>query len=83
MLVDRGVATYLITNKNPNRKKVVIVLEPPLAIQNLHIGFSKKSNLGLEASLELIKAMRRLEQRGVLSNIRAEAAKQGIKILNF
>jgi polar amino acid transport system substrate-binding protein len=83
MLVDRGVATYLIKNRNANLKKSVIILEPPLAIQNLHIGFSKKSNLALEASLELIKSLRRLEQNGTLSKIRTEAAQQGIKILNF
>lgn len=83
VLVDRGVAYYLLQQQDPESKIKVKMLEPALAIQNLHIGFSRNSFMGLAAAIETPKILKKLEQNGKLKPLRAEAQKRGIKIFRF
>jgi hypothetical protein len=83
MLADRSVAYYFMQKRNLQFGVDIRVLEPSVATQNLHIGFSKHSYMGLAAGLELPKALRRLEKSGKLKPLRTEALRQEIRIFNF
>ncbi|MFS4460270.1 substrate-binding periplasmic protein [Bdellovibrio sp. HCB2-146] len=83
VLVDRGVAYYLLQQQDPHTKIKVKMLEPAIAIQNLHIGFSKNSLMGRAAAIETPKILKKLEQNGKLKPLRMEAQKRGIKIFRF
>jgi polar amino acid transport system substrate-binding protein len=83
MLVDRSVAYYFMQQRNLRYDVDVRMILPSVATQNLHIGFSKQSFMGLAASMELSRALQRLERAGKLKPLRAEALKQDIRIFNF
>jgi polar amino acid transport system substrate-binding protein len=83
MVVDRSVGYYFMQQRNLRYEVDIRALRPSVATQNLHIGFSKQSFMGLAASMELTKALQRLERDGKLKPLRAEALKQDIRIFNF
>lgn len=83
MVAERSVAYYYMKKRNLEFDREIRVIHPSLAIQNLHIGFSKLSIMGQAAFLELPKTLQQLERTGKLKPLRAEALKQEVKIFRF
>ncbi|MNL18988.1 cystine transporter subunit [compost metagenome] len=83
ILVDRSVGYYFMRQRNLRYDVDIRMVQPSIAVQNLHIGFSKQSFMGLAAGLELARTLQRLEKAGDLKPLRAEALKQEIRIFSF